>query len=136
MTLADAADELGRKYGFYGDLIKSATLAGKDGREKIDAAMKRLRAEKPGAIGGSKVLAARDYLKGTCETADGEVTPAGLPESDVLYYELEGGAWVCVRPSGTEPKIKVYINAVSDSPEKTDALLGAYSEDMDKILAI
>jgi phosphoglucomutase len=136
MTLADAADELGRKYGFYGDLIKSATLAGKDGREKIDAAMKRLRAEKPGAIGGSKVLAARDYLKGTRETADGEVTPAGLPESDVLYYELEGGAWVCVRPSGTEPKIKVYINAVSASPERTEALLAEYARDVDKILAI
>ncbi len=136
MTLADAADELGKKYGFYGDHIKSVTLAGKDGQAKIDAIMGRLHAEKLATIGGSKVLATRDYLKGTRETADGVVTPAGLPESDVLYYELEGGAWVCVRPSGTEPKIKVYINAVSASPEKTEALLAGYAGDMDKILAI
>lgn len=136
MTLADAADELGKKYGFYGDHVKSVTLAGKDGQAKIDAIMGRLHGEKLAMIGASRVLATRDYLKGTRETADGEVTPAGLPESDVLYYELEGGAWVCVRPSGTEPKIKVYINAVSASPEKTEALLAGYAGDMDKILAI
>lgn len=136
MTLADAADELGKKYGYYGDHVKSVTLAGKDGRDKIDAIMGKLHGERLASIGGSKVLATRDYLKGTRETADGEVTPAGLPESDVLYYELEGGAWVCVRPSGTEPKIKIYINAVSPAPEKTDALLAGYAADMDRILAI
>ncbi len=136
MTLADAADELGKKYGYYGDHIKSVTLAGKDGRAKIEAIMGRLHTEKLGEIGGSKVRATRDYLRGTRETSDGTIAPAGLPESDVLYYELEGGAWVCVRPSGTEPKIKVYINAVSDAPEKTEALLAAYAGDMDRILAI
>jgi phosphoglucomutase len=136
MTLADAADELGKKYGFYGDHVKSVTLAGKDGQAQIDAIMGRLHTEKLETIGASKVLATRDYRKGTRETADGEVTTAGLPESDVLYYELEGGAWVCVRPSGTEPKIKVYINAVSASPETTEALLAGYAGDMDKILAI
>ncbi len=136
MTLADAADELGKKYGFYGDHIKSVTLAGKDGQGKIDAIMAKLHGEKLDVIGASKLLATRDYLKGTRTTADGDVSPAGLPASDVLYYELAGGAWVCVRPSGTEPKIKVYINAVSDSSEKTEALLANYAADMDKILAI
>lgn len=136
MTLADAVDELGKKYGYYADRVKAVTLAGKDGRAKIDAVMEKLHGEKLHSIGGSKVLATRDYLSGVRETSDGHVTPTGLPESDVLYYELEGGAWVCVRPSGTEPKIKVYINAVSDAPEKTEKLLEHYAADMNKILEI
>ena len=88
-----------------------------------------------GTIGGSKVVATRDYLKDTRTTDEG-VTSTGLPRSNVLYYELDGGAWVCVRPSGTEPKIKIYINAVSDDPEKTRALLDAYARDMDRILGL
>ena len=135
MTLADAVDELCAKYGWYGDNVKSITLPGKDGLAQIASIMNRLHTEALTEIGGSKVVAAKDYLKDTCTTAEG-VTPTGLPKSDVLYYELEGGAWVCVRPSGTEPKIKIYINAVSDSAEKTTELLNAYMADMEKILGI
>ena len=133
MTLVDAVEELNKKYGYYGDYVKSITLSGSDGAEKIKAIMARLHSTALDEIGGTKVTAARDYLNDTITTTDG-VKPTGLPKSDVLYYELENGAWVCVRPSGTEPKIKVYINAVSDSHEKTDALLKAYAEAMDSVI--
>ncbi|MGI6238896.1 MAG: phospho-sugar mutase, partial [Christensenellales bacterium] len=133
MTLYDAAHALLNKYGYYADHVLAITLAGKDGRARIDAIMKRLHEEPLLKIGESRVVATRDYLKGT-RTTDAGASPTGLPKSDVLYYELEGGAWVCVRPSGTEPKIKVYINAVSDAPEKTERLLVAYARDMDEIL--
>ena len=135
MTLADAVDELGAKYGYYADHVKSVTFPGKEGGAKMTSIMDMLHSEKLESIGGSKVVATRDYLKDTRTTDEG-VTPTGLPRSNVLYYELDGGAWVCVRPSGTEPKIKIYINAVSDDPEKTRALLDAYARDMDRILGV
>ena len=135
MTLADAVDELCEKYGWYADHVKSVTLAGKDGRAQIDAIMNRLHSEPLEKIGPSRVVAVKDYLKDTCTTSEG-VTSTGLPKSDVLYYDLEGGAWVCVRPSGTEPKIKIYINAVSGSAGETRALLDAYAADMDRILGL
>ncbi len=135
MTLADAVDELGAKYGYYADHVKSVTFPGKEGGAKMASIMNMLHSEKLENIGGSKVIATRDYLKDTRTTDEG-VTSTGLPRSNVLYYELDGGAWVCVRPSGTEPKIKVYINAVTDDPEKTRALLDAYARDMDRILGL
>ena len=133
MTLVDAVEELNKKYGYYGDYVKSITLSGSDGAEKIKAIMARLHSTALSEIGGTPVKATRDYLSGLVKVAGGD-RPTGLPKSDVLYYELENGAWVCVRPSGTEPKIKVYINAVSDSHEKTDALLKAYAEAMDGVI--
>lgn len=135
MTLADAVDELGAKYGYYADRVKSVTFPGKEGGAKMACIMNTLHTEKLESIGGSKVVATRDYLKDT-RTTDHGVTATGLPKSNVLYYELDGGAWVCVRPSGTEPKIKIYINAVSDDPEKTAALLDAYAGEMDRILGL
>ena len=77
-----------------------------------------LRAQPPKEIAGLKVTAVRDYLKGI-RTENGREEPTGLPKSDVLYFELEKGCWVCVRPSGTEPKIKLYVN--SNAAEKADA---------------
>ena len=72
-------------------------------------------------IPGLKVIAVRDYLAGT-RTANGVVEPTGLPKSNVLYFELEAGCWVCVRPSGTEPKIKLYVNACAPTKEEANAL--------------
>ncbi len=135
MTLADAVDELGAKYGYYADKVKSVTFAGKEGSAKMAEIMNKLHTEKLEKIGPSKVMATRDYLKDTITTDEG-VKPTGLPKSDVLYYELDGGAWVCVRPSGTEPKIKIYINAVTKCPAKTQELLEAYAADMDSILGM
>ena len=68
-----------------------------------------------------KVTAVRDYLKGI-RVAEGKEEPTGLPASDVLYFELEGGCWVCVRPSGTEPKIKLYINTNAADKAAAEAL--------------
>ena len=89
--------------------VVSATLPGKDGLTKMKEIMAGLRENPPAEIGGMKVTAVRDYQKGI-RTADGKSEPTGLPASNVLYFELEGGCWVCVRPSGTEPKIKLYVN--------------------------
>ena len=91
----------------------------KDGLTRMKEIMKELRENPPTEIGGMKVTAVRDYLKGV-RTANGESKPTGLPTSDVLYFELEGGCWVCVRPSGTEPKIKLYVN--SNAKDKAEAV--------------
>ena len=78
-------------------------------------------------------MALRDYQKST-RVCGGQTEALTLPKSNVLYFELEGGAWVCVRPSGTEPKIKLYVNAVSDAADKTQALLKKYADAAVEIL--
>ncbi|NLE21042.1 MAG: phospho-sugar mutase, partial [Clostridiales bacterium] len=85
----------------------SEDYPGQEGARHIQRLMAALRAQPPRQIGGLKVLAARDYQSGL-RTQGGHSAPMGLPPSDVLYFELEGNGWVCVRPSGTEPKIKLY----------------------------
>ena len=73
-------------------------------------------------IGGYKILSARDYKKDTIvDMATGETKPTGLPSSNVLYYDLEDDAWLCVRPSGTEPKVKFYFGVKGNSLEDADA---------------
>ena len=109
ITLYDRLQEIFARYGTFVEKVVSTTLPGKDGVARMKEIMKGLRAEHPKEIGGLAVTAVRDYLKGV-RVADGVETPTGLPASDVLYFELEGGNWVCVRPSGTEPKIKLYVN--------------------------
>ena len=118
ITLYDKVQEIFKKYGYYVENVVSTTLPGKDGLAKMKEIMAGLRANPPKEIAGMKVTAVRDYLKGI-RTADGREEPTGLPTSDVLYFELEKGCWVCVRPSGTEPKIKLYVN--SNAPEKASA---------------
>ena len=96
--------------------------------------MSGLRAKPPKEIGGLAVVAIRDYLKGTRES-NGKTEPTGLPESDVLYFELEGGNWVCVRPSGTEPKIKLYVNANDRDRETAEKLSATLCEASRQLLA-
>ena len=115
-TLYDILQEIYKTYGYYVEKVVSVTLPGKDGVAKMQGIMKGLRAEPPKALAGKRVLAVRDYLAGTRTDSEGNVTPAGLPKSDVLYFELEDDAWVCIRPSGTEPKIKLYVN--TNAPEQ------------------
>ena len=79
-------------------------------------------------------MAVRDYQTSVRTTCDGETETLTLPKSNVLYFELENKSWICVRPSGTEPKIKLYVNAVSKSDEKTRELLNAYSDAAVKLL--
>ena len=132
-TLVDAIDRLYEQYGYYGDKVTSFVLPGKDGLEKMQSVMAALRDCPPAEFGGVKVVALRDYLKSE-RVCGGEKTALTLPKSNVLYFELEGGAWLCVRPSGTEPKIKLYVNAVSKSDADTKALLAKVSDAAVKLL--
>ncbi len=130
ITLYDRLQEIFARYGTFVEKVVSTTLPGKDGVARMQQIMKDLRAEAPKEIGGLKVTAVRDYLRGV-RVENGVETPTGLPTSDVLYFELEGGNWVCVRPSGTEPKIKLYVNTNHKRPETAHALnetLGAASQ--------
>lgn len=120
-TLWDAMIDLYEKYGYYKDDVKSITLKGIEGLEKIQTIMNTLRENTPTEIGGAKVLSARDYKKDTVTNMEtGEVTPTGLPSSNVLYYDLPDAAWVCFRPSGTEPKLKFYYGVKAASLEEAD----------------
>lgn len=121
-TLWDAMIDMYEKYGYYKDDVKAITLKGIEGLEKIQTILETLRSDAPKEIGGYKVLKVRDYKKDTItDLADGKVTSTGLPASNVLYYELEDDAWVCVRPSGTEPKVKFYYGIKGTSLEEADA---------------
>ena len=109
MSLYDALISLFEKYGYYLEGINSFTLEGKDGLTKIKDAMKSMRDTKYSSFGDFKIKAIRDYQNGVrTAIADGTVEELTLPESDVLYFETVDGSWFCVRPSGTEPKIKIY----------------------------
>lgn len=133
-TLADAIDMLYEKYGYFGDKVTSFVLPGKDGLEKMQHTMAALRENPPKDFAGEKVVAVRDYQTSIRKTVTGETETLTLPKSNVLYFELENKAWICVRPSGTEPKIKLYVNAVSDASDKTQSLLNAYSDAAVKLL--
>ena len=126
-TLWDAMLDMYARYGYYQDHVESITLKGIEGLEKIKNILGTLRKEPLGRIGDYGVLKVRDYQQDTVtDLKTKEVSPTGLPKSNVLYYELEGGAWVCIRPSGTEPKVKFYIgvkgDSLTDSVEKAKEL--------------
>ena len=110
MTLCDQMRVIYEKYGFYREALESVTIPGAEGAAKIEAIISDLRKNAPREIGGQKVLALRDYRAGTrTSLPEGTVTRLALPQSNVLYFELEEDGWCCVRPSGTEPKIKFYF---------------------------
>ena len=134
ITLYDRVQEIFAEYGTYIEKVVSTTLPGKDGLARMKEIMSGLRAKPPKEIGGLAVVAIRDYLKGTRES-NGKTEPTGLPESDVLYFELEGGNWVCVRPSGTEPKIKLYVNANDRDRETAEKLNATLCEASRQLLA-
>ena len=126
-TLWDAMLDMYERYGFYQDHVESITLKGIEGLEKIKKILGTLRSEPLSAIGSYEVLKVRDYQEDTVtDLKTGEVKPTGLPKSNVLYYELQDDAWVCIRPSGTEPKVKFYIgvkgSSLADSVEKAKVL--------------
>ena len=122
MTLWDAMVAMYEKYGYYKDTVKSIGLKGIEGLAKIQEIMENFRQEPPKTLGDYTVTAARDYKAGTImDMASGAVRPTGLPSANVLYYEMNDGAWLCVRPSGTEPKIKFYYGVKGTSMEDADA---------------
>lgn len=121
MTLWDAMIDMYERYGYYKEGVQSITLKGKEGIEKIQATLEKLRANTPDHFGKYKVVVEKDYKTGEVKNlVTNEESKTGLPASNVLYYELNDGAWVCVRPSGTEPKIKFYYGVKTDSLESAD----------------
>ena len=139
MTLWDAMIAMYERYGYYQDGITAITLKGIEGLEKIGQIMNTLRAEAPKEIGAYQVTAVRDYKNDTItDIATGAVRPTGLPSSNVLYYELTDDAWVCVRPSGTEPKVKFYFgikgSSLADADAKAEAMKAAVNALVEKML--
>ena len=129
MTLWDAMVAMYEKYGYYKDAVKSIGLSGIEGLAKIQNIMDTLRSNTPAEVGGYKVVSARDYKLDTIkDMASGEVKPTGLPSSNVLYYDMNDGAWMCVRPSGTEPKIKFYYGVKGTSLEDAEAKSAAFGQ--------
>ena len=121
MSLVDAMLSLYEEYGFYKEGMTYLTREGKDGAEQIRGMMTRIRTEPPRMLAGYRVLALRDYKAGTrTDLLTGLSEPTGLPSSNVLYFELEDDAWCCVRPSGTEPKIKFYCGVKGLSDDDAD----------------
>ena len=121
MTLYEGLQEVYKKYGFYKESIKSITLKGIEGIENMKKIMETFRSGTPEEIGGSKVVESRDYNAGTFKNYQtGEDGKVNLPKSNVLYYVLENGTWFCVRPSGTEPKIKIYFGSKGESLEAAE----------------
>ncbi len=121
-TLWDAMIDMYEKYGYYKDAIQSVTMKGIEGLEKIKSILETLRNNPPVKVGEYKVLKARDYDADTIKDLEtGEVSPTGLPKSNVLYYDLSDDAWLCVRPSGTEPKVKFYYGVKGTSLEDADS---------------
>lgn len=130
-TLWDAMVDMYEKYGYYKEGLATLTLKGMEGAEKIRRMMDAMRETPPEELGGMKALAVRDYQADTRKNlATGEVTETGLPNANVLYYELENRAWCCVRPSGTEPKIKFYFGVKGDSLEQAQKKLEALKKDV------
>ncbi len=129
MTLFDALENLYKVYGYYGEGVLDFYMYGLDGIEKRRAVMQRLRDNTPVKIGDSRVAWAGDYKTGKITSMkSGEVKPTGLISSDVLYYTLENEDKIIIRPSGTEPKIKLYFLAHSDDKESLNSKIEAYKE--------
>lgn len=127
LTLLGAMDELYEKYGWFGEKTLNLVMPGLDGLEKMERLMAKLRAAPPKEIGGSIVLGMRDYKSGKVSVADiGVVGKTNISGSNVLYFELEDGTAFIVRPSGTEPKIKVYILVQGASRPDCDEKVGRY----------
>ena len=133
-TLYDKLQELYKKFGYYTEKVISVTLPGKDGVAKMKGIMADLREHAPESLAGLKVLAVRDYQKGTRVDANG-TTALDTPPSDVLYFELEDNNWVCIRPSGTEPKIKLYVNTKAADAATSDALNQKLAESAQALMA-
>ena len=131
MTLWDALVELYDRYGYYKDDIKSITLSGIEGLQKIKDVMNTLREKRLDTLGQYKVIAKRDYANDIIENYEtGETKSTNLPKSNVIYYDLSDHAWACIRPSGTEPKIKIYFGVVGTSIENANEVSKKFVEDV------
>jgi len=138
LTFGDALAILYEKHGIHRESVESITLKGVEGVENIKKIMADLRDNPPSVLDGSAVVEVRDYKNGTIVTVDG-TTPTHLPVSDVLYYVTADESWVCVRPSGTEPKIKIYFGIKMDKetfPRRVDEKLARVTKCMMEVLDV
>ncbi|MCL2816611.1 MAG: phospho-sugar mutase, partial [Oscillospiraceae bacterium] len=121
MTLFDAMKKIYKKYGYYGEAVQNIGFTGIDGTEKMKNIMDSMRKTPPVHLGGFKTVSFRDYKTSKIKNLiTGEVSDTGLPKSDVLYFDLENGSKVIIRPSGTEPKIKIYYLISADCEKSSD----------------
>lgn len=139
MTLYEGLQEVYKKYGYFKEDIKSITLKGIDGLKDMDKIMTYLRTSSPSNVNGVEVIEIRDYKLGEIKNlVDNSVSNTNLPKSNVLYFTLSDKSWFCVRPSGTEPKIKIYFGVEEDSNDAADNKLKSLINDVmniiDKIL--
>ncbi len=130
ITLWEQMLNIYKKYGFYKEGQVSITLKGADGAEQIKAMMEKMRKNPPKKLGSYDVLEVRDYKEHTIVKADGTKGKTDLPTSNVLYYDLNDNSWCCVRPSGTEPKIKFYMGVKGKSMEEAEQKLEELTEAM------
>ena len=127
MTLCDALDKLFEKYGYFCEKTINIEMKGFDGPARMKALMEGIRANTPESFAGRKVVTVKDYLAGTVtDLASGSVEPTGLPESDVMYFVTEDGTAVIFRPSGTEPKVKLYLLGSDKTAELAEAKLAEF----------
>ena len=131
----DKVSEIYKKYGYYKETQVSIVLEGSEGAEKIKQIMNDMRSASPEKIGSAKVLKFKDFDRDVQkDLVTGETTTTGLSKSNVLYYELEDDGWCCIRPSGTEPKIKLYIGVKDESEEKAINKMEELKEELSKII--
>lgn len=124
ITLCDRMEKLYESYGYYKEDLVTVTLAGQEGLKRIDALMETVRLHVPETLAGKKVIRFRDYRENRIvDMQTGVCEPAGLPKSNVLYFELEDDSWCCIRPSGTEPKIKYYMGVKGSSAQDAEGRL-------------
>lgn len=131
MTLSDALDEVYETYGFYQESVKSYTLEGKEGMERIADCMRALRANPPKAFAETPVAVLEDYLTSERKLIGGTVECLTLPASDTLRWLLTDDSWIVIRPSGTEPKLKLYIGARAKTREAVEEVLALLMADVD-----
>ncbi len=134
LTLCDKMKELFEAYGYYKEGLCTVTLKGQDGAKKIAAMMEGIRGNVPKTVGGLSVTQFRDYKADVLmDFVNGTKTATGLPNSNVLYFELEEGTWCCIRPSGTEPKIKFYIGVKGADEAAAEEKLAALTESVKEL---
>lgn len=136
MSLVDALEALYRQHGYYCESVANFQFEGAEGMKIMANIMETLRENPPKSVAGSAVVKTSDYKRSTTTVADGTVTPILLPKSNVLEYTLENGCNAIVRPSGTEPKLKLYLSALGKTRAESEALTGTISADMKKIMNV
>lgn len=135
ITLCDFMEQIFKRYGYYQEELKTLTLEGQDGARQINAMMERIRAQVPTKVGNYQVVEFKDFKADRAVNLQtGTQGKTGLPQSNVLYFTLERDAWFCIRPSGTEPKIKLYLGVCASSKEQAQQEAKALSAELEQLL--